>query len=436
MTDLLTVLPHFDSRPYTHILPSLEKALVSCADLLTLDATHVAKRAQVPPGEVKKLADSLVHALSNDSSVTAPRPASGDARGEEDPRRPVFRRGDALLDQWTVSTLDDKLDTATNGGVHSGYLTEITGESAAGKTQFLLTLLLSAQLNSRNGSPRNALYISTEAQLQTTRLNQILTSHPKLADLQPTEKPTLARIQSTRVHDLEAQEHILRYQVPVAIERFNVGLVVVDSIAANYRAEFAKGGKPAHSLAKRSTQVAELGAHLRNLARSHNIAIVVANQVADRFEAQSQLAPLSQQLQTQTPRAASPSQKHPGPAPANPTHQPNTLFSTTSPLDLDHQQRFFTGWGDNPFPNPNATLKTPSLGLTWTNQLATRIALLRSPIYEARVYQPGEDKAIAGWKRALKVVFSAWCAEGETEYEIWQGGVRGIVHDVGGCEGA
>jgi hypothetical protein len=27
-----------------------------------------------------------------------------------------------------VSTLDDKLDIALNGGIHSGYLTEITGE--------------------------------------------------------------------------------------------------------------------------------------------------------------------------------------------------------------------------------------------------------------------------------------------------------------------
>lgn len=132
MTDLLTVLPHFDSRPYTHILPSLEKALISCADLLTLDAIHVAKRAQVPPGEVKKLADSLVHALSIDSSVTtatAPRSESGDSHGEEEQKGPtVFGRGGSLLDQWMISTLDDKLDAALNGGIHSGYLTEITGE--------------------------------------------------------------------------------------------------------------------------------------------------------------------------------------------------------------------------------------------------------------------------------------------------------------------
>ena len=287
--------------------------------------------------------------------------------------------------------------------------------------------MLAAQLESKDGSRRNALYISTEAQLQTTRLNQILETHPKLVDLPLDHKPSLARIQSTHVHDLEAQEHILQYQVPVAIQRFNVGLIVVDSVAANYRAEFEKGGRPSHSLAKRSAQVTRLATHLRDLARHHNIAVVVANQVADRFESQSMLAPMSQQL-TQTPRPASPSQAAATQAPnvTIPLVQYEAFLSTSYPLALDHQHRFFTGWGDDPMPHPSANLKTPSLGLTWTNQLATRIALIRVPIYEDRAYQPGEDKSIAGWKRTMKIVFSPWSAASETDYEIWKGGVRAI----------
>lgn len=127
MTDLLTVLPHFDSRPYTHILPSLEKALISCSDLLTLDAIHVAKRAQLPPSEVKKLADALLHALSGGPSSTAVNPGDDHDAGQKTVL-PSFRSGDSLQNQCIVSTLDDKLDIALNGGVHSGYLTEITGE--------------------------------------------------------------------------------------------------------------------------------------------------------------------------------------------------------------------------------------------------------------------------------------------------------------------
>ncbi|KAK6439139.1 DNA repair protein rhp57 [Oleoguttula sp. CCFEE 5521] len=429
MTGLLATLPDFDLQPYSHILPSLEKALVSISDLLTLEILDVAKRAQVPAGEVKKLAEAVIDGLrggSESSSLRAGGGSKGRADGEvkegiADPRWP-----------WAISTLNETLDEALNGGIHAGYLTEITGESAAGKTQFLLTLLLSAQLQIVDGQPKSALYISTEAPLQTTRLTQLLTHHPRLANLAGTDAPSLSRIQSTHTHDLEAQEHILRYQVPVLITRHNVGLVVVDSIAANYRAEFDKGsaGKAAQSLSKRSAQIAQLGTLLRGIAKDFNVAVVVANQVADRFEPAAQIVSVSQS--TQRSRPGSPSSNanastapFSSAQPANPSTQPqSTLPSTTDPLALDHQQRFFTGWGDD----ANTTnMKTPSLGLTWTNQLATRIALLREPVFEERHYKPGEDRNVSEWRRTMKVVFSAWCAAGETGYEIWQGGVRSIA---------
>lgn len=130
MTDLLTVLPNFDSRPFTHVLPSLEKALVTCSDLLTLDAIHLAKRAQLPPAEVKKLGDALLDSLSDHASDVWPL-AVESAHPNETGEREIStssRSGNLLQDQWIVSTLDDKLDIALNGGIHSGYLTEVTGE--------------------------------------------------------------------------------------------------------------------------------------------------------------------------------------------------------------------------------------------------------------------------------------------------------------------
>lgn len=132
MTDLLTVLPHFDTRPHTHVLPSLEKALISCSDLLTLDSIHVAKRAQLPPSEVGKLADAVIQALSG-MPVDA-NPSTNPGRPQEPDETatiPSFESGNPLEHQWIVSTLDDRLDIALNGGIHSGYLTEITGERYA-----------------------------------------------------------------------------------------------------------------------------------------------------------------------------------------------------------------------------------------------------------------------------------------------------------------
>lgn len=119
MTNLLTVLPDFDIKPYTHVLPSLEKALISTSDLLTLDALDVAKRAQVPAGEVKKLGDALLDGL---------RGAPDDGKDSGNDTVSPFKRGNELETRCTISTLDDVLDIKLNGGIHSGCLTEITGE--------------------------------------------------------------------------------------------------------------------------------------------------------------------------------------------------------------------------------------------------------------------------------------------------------------------
>ncbi|KJX93147.1 DNA repair protein RAD57 [Zymoseptoria brevis] len=454
MSNLLTLLSSsFDTTPYTHILPSLERHLISTADLLTLDPVDVAKRAQVPPGEVKKLVDAVVEALHGDVSVKA---SDSNVTGWNG----LQHAGDVAKRWQTISTLDDALDEALNGGIACGHLTEIVGESAAGKTQLLLTLLLSAQL-SPSPSPStpslpppssSSLYISTEAPLQTTRLTQILTTHPHLSSLPSSSKPTLSHIHSTHIHDLEAQDHILRYQVPVAIRQHNVRLLVIDSVAANFRAESLtandgqrKGG--VGNLAKRSAQLAQMGALLRDLARETGVAVVVANQVADRFSAadngrlnSSLRAPTQSSTQDSSHRANSPSgraqqQHHRQPDPKPPPKRQVGLFSTTDPLSLDHQQNFFTGWGDE---ESQTNLKTPSLGLTWTNQLSTRIAWIKIPIYD---YQNGRGEEGDGrevnvkWARRVKVVFSGWApAAGESgegggkgvEVEIWKGGVRSL----------
>ena len=122
MTNLLTVLPDFDIKPYTHLLPSLERALISTADLLTLDALDVAKRAQLPPAEVKRLCDALLEALRADLT-----PA--DHHGMQENITAGLERGEPCVGHSTfISTLDDTLDEALGGGIATGYLTEVVGE--------------------------------------------------------------------------------------------------------------------------------------------------------------------------------------------------------------------------------------------------------------------------------------------------------------------
>lgn len=281
--------------------------------------------------------------------------------------------------------------------------------SGTGKTQLLLTLLLSSQLPPPHGLARPTIYISTEHPLPTTRLTQLLKNHPVLSN--HSSPPALSQILTLQTPDLESQDHILTYQLPVALERYNTGLCIIDSIAANYRAE-AHSSNSASSLAHRSAQLVRLGTLLRSLARTHDCAIVVANQVADRFPSTYDLQPLSQRPPV---------------------------------LSLEHQQRFFTGWGADPS-SESQNLKTPSLGLVWANQIASRVALIKELEYSAH---PGTGDAREGgesvewsskrWRRWMKVVFAGWAKatdEGEkgVEFEVWAGGIRAIR--AAGSDGA
>ena len=113
------MLPDFETRPFSHLLPSLDRALITTTDLLTLDAPDVAKRAQLPAGELRKLVDALVPALHLQLGFGA---GAIETNGFSAALR-------APEDSWTcISTLDDELDAALGGGIPPGYLVEVTGE--------------------------------------------------------------------------------------------------------------------------------------------------------------------------------------------------------------------------------------------------------------------------------------------------------------------
>jgi len=290
--------------------------------------------------------------------------------------------------------------------------------------------------------------------------------------LEAAERPSLARIHSIKVSDIEAQDHILTYQVPVAIVRHNVGLIVLDSVAANFRAEFdrpqdsaATPGKKRTAFAERNEQLVRLGSHLRYLAQHYNIVVVVANQILDRFSpdtpardfavgppraSQSQPASrtASQMVFSPHPGAAAlPSQT---PPPTAQDLSKEVVLSTNDPLSLDQQQRFTTGWGSLPPRTPfgqqdwvhmdylRNNLKTPSLGQVWTSQLSARIVLLKSPEWKDHDYRLGlAERDVARWRKWVNVAFAPWIKDDHgalgTEVEIWEGGVRAITptsHDA------
>lgn len=428
--DLLSILPGFATKPYAHILPPLERGKITTVDLITLDTLEIAKRAHVPPADVRRLAARIVEALHSDMGFES---NIGTAR-EETPSSSInadavtFSLGPATKLQpsrWNaISTMDSAIDALLGGGIPTGYVTEVTGEryvvdithnsrmsltetviSGSGKTQFLLSLLLAVQLAEPNGLKKRAIYVSTEHPLATGRLSQLLDCHPYLSSLPAKQAPSLQNILSINAMDLETQDHILNYQLPVAIARYDVGLVVIDSITSNYRAEQSSNDMLA--LSARSTELAKLGQLLRNLAAKENIAIVIANQVSDRFEpvetngggsalrqgfpgpgaavaARESLnaSPLPRNrmenaaLVENTVPASSPMASSPYPFQEEDQFDGSYLISNparNSILSLWHQERFFTGWGDGM--QLDTSLKTPALGFVWSTQIACRIAL-------------------------------------------------------------
>ncbi|KAF5876048.1 putative dna repair protein rad57 protein [Botrytis fragariae] len=476
MTDLLDILPNFPTQKHVRLLPSLEKNLVTVADLLTLDCVEIAKRATLPLLDVKRLCADVLEHLRGDLGLGEVNPGEKDAAAGENnvdgkgEVKKLRKSGKEVVDEWEIiSTLDDDMDRALGGGIPTGYITEVTGESGAGKTQFLLTLLLSAQLPAPHGLAAPTLYISTESSLPITRLSQLLRTHPLLAS--HPSPPSLDRVISISTPDLESQDHILRFQVPVAIKRHGIRLLILDSVAANYRAEFERPGvtKGGGNMAQRSAELVKLGQLLRNLAREHGVAIVVANQVADRFTGGSgRASPMAygQKRERERDLQSSPLAKRSlgvngaMPIPSSSVNAPmssipgssigNRILSrdysviTPDPMSLDHQQRWFTGWGDDPHPSYTSSknVKTPSLGLIWTTQIACRIALIKKPVYgRARneIMEEGErgEPVLKRWRRWMKIVFAGWAMEsgeglnGSVEFEIRGEGMFAVKHGKG-----
>jgi DNA repair protein RAD57 len=136
MTDLLITLPSFPTSSYTHLLPSLEKNFITTSDLLTLDALEIAKRAQLPIFDVKRLATHILEALHSDLGLE-----SSGARHEADEKssaphsvqgnkgKKLKTTGEHLVSKWkSIGLFDATLNKAVGGGIPTGYITEVTGE--------------------------------------------------------------------------------------------------------------------------------------------------------------------------------------------------------------------------------------------------------------------------------------------------------------------
>ncbi|KAJ3181819.1 DNA repair protein xrcc3 [Irineochytrium annulatum] len=190
---------------------------------------------------------------------------------------PQFRKLSPSNRPLKISTGDRGLDRLLKGGVRTRSVTEFYGESATGKTQLALQLCLTVQRAPKSTTPSGAVYVATEQAFPLERLMSLASS----LNLGPL--PSYGQnVHLIHVRDLETQLHILSYQLPALLQQHpNIRLVVIDSIAANFRA--AENGTGIEEGAKfdvfaRASTVFQLGQRLRMIADTYDVAVVCVNQ--------------------------------------------------------------------------------------------------------------------------------------------------------------
>ncbi|XP_034722225.1 DNA repair protein XRCC3 isoform X1 [Etheostoma cragini] len=183
------------------------------------------------------------------------------------------------------------LDQLLRGGLPVGRVSELSGESGAGKTQLALQLCLSVQYPVQQGGlDSGAVYVCTEDPFPARRLQQLIRGQASLRQDVPA---ALIRCSGDRVYvehaaDLKSLQACLSRRVPVLLARRHVRLLVVDSVAALFRAEFQ-----ASDWLERSRQLISCSHILHTLSREYNTTVVCVNQVTDVFSSDDSLGPVS-----------------------------------------------------------------------------------------------------------------------------------------------
>lgn len=186
---------------------------------------------------------------------------------------PLRARGTVSESSEPVSTGCGPLDDLLGGGFERGTVTQVYGQPAAGKTNVVLSAAVQVAV-----AGGRALYIDTEG-LSIDRFRQLVAARTD----EETFEDVASRIVISEAYDFAEQEEAVRDATELAEE---VDVVVLDSATGFYRLERSGDTSGGESLRKVARQVT----HLLSLARKHDLAVVLTNQVftdpdADRTRA-------------------------------------------------------------------------------------------------------------------------------------------------------
>jgi DNA repair protein RadA len=173
------------------------------------------------------------------------------------------------LERPKITTSSQQLDEILGGGIAVGAITEFSGAFATGKTQISFQLCLNVQHTVEEGGlDGKALFIDTENTFAPARVAEMAYSY--------TEDPGtyLQNIFVTRAFNSDHQIQIVE-KADKVIEKNNIRLLVIDSMASHFRSEFP--GK--ENLPRRQQVLMAHAETLQRLAEAYDVAIVTTNQI-------------------------------------------------------------------------------------------------------------------------------------------------------------
>ncbi|MBC5792880.1 MAG: DNA repair and recombination protein RadA [Nanohaloarchaea archaeon] len=178
-------------------------------------------------------------------------------------------RYDQKKEMKKISAGASNLDDLLGGGVDTQSITEFYGEYGSGKTQIGHQLSVNVQKpEGEGGLDRDVIYIDTEDTFVPQRIEDMA------EDQGMDVEETLDRIHVARAFNSDHQM-LLADEAQDICQSEDIGLIVVDSLTAQFRAEYVGRGE----LAQRQQKLNRHMATLLRLANSHNAAVVVTNQV-------------------------------------------------------------------------------------------------------------------------------------------------------------
>jgi len=187
-----------------------------------------------------------------------------------------FETADVLAEKrkhvGRITTGSKEVDTLMGGGIETQSITEVYGKYASGKSQWCFETAVTVQLpQEKGGLEGNCLYIDSENSFRPERVIQVA----NYLGLDSAE--VLKNIFVARAYNADHQM-LLAEKAEEMVKEKNIRLIIVDSLTAQFRAEYIGRGM----LANRQQKLNKHLRALQRLAEMYNIAVLVTNQVMQR----------------------------------------------------------------------------------------------------------------------------------------------------------